>query len=128
MVEVNLYAAWVGMLFGGIMGAIQGLFFHKEQWLGGYGSWNRRMTRLGHISLFGIAFINIGFVFTVDILEITQEVSIPSTLFIVGAIGMPMICYLSALKKEVRHLFFIPALSIIAGIISLLWILFTSKV
>ena len=128
MVEVNLYAAWVGMLFGGIMGAIQGLFFHKEHWLGGYASWNRRMTRLGHISLFGIAFINIAFVFTVHVLDITQEVSIPSTLFIIGTIGMPLICYLSALKKEVRHLFFIPALSIIAGIISLLWILFTSKV
>jgi len=128
MVEVNLYAAWIGMLFGGIMGAIQGLFFHKEQWLGGYGSWNRRMTRLGHISLFGIAFINIAFVFTVNVLEITQDVSIPSTLFIIGTIGMPLICYFSALKKEVRHLFFIPALSIIAGIISLVWILFASKV
>ena len=64
MIEINLYAAWIGMLLGGIFGAIQGLFFHKEEWLGGYGSWRRRITRLGHISFFGIAFINISFVFT----------------------------------------------------------------
>lgn len=126
MTELNLYAAWIGMLLGGILGAIQGLFFHKEEWLGGYGSWTRRMTRLGHISFFGIAFINIAFVGTSEILGIKQQVSTPSALFIIGAIGMPLICYLSAFKKPIRHFFFIPALSIIAGIISLLWILYTN--
>lgn len=125
MIEINLYAAWIGMLLGGIMGAVQGLFFHKEEWLGGYGTWKRRMMRLGHISFFGIAFINISFAVTVNVLGIEQEVSIPSTLFIIGAIGMPLICYLSAFKKVIRHLFFIPALSIIGGIVSLLWIMYT---
>ena len=125
MIEINLYAAGIGMLLGGIMGAVQGLFFHKEEWLGGYGTWKRRMMRLGHISFFGIAFINISFAVTVNVLGIEQEVSIPSTLFIIGAIGMPLICYLSAFKKVIRHLFFIPALSIIGGIVSLLWIMYT---
>ncbi|MEN8187204.1 MAG: hypothetical protein ABFR05_08765 [Bacteroidota bacterium] len=123
MVEINLYAAWIGMLLGGIMGAIQGLFFHKEEWLGGYGSWKRRMTRLGHISFFGIAFINIAFAVTVYVLGIEQEVYIPSVLFIIGAVGMPLICYLSAFKKVIRNLFFIPALSIIGGIVCMLWIM-----
>lgn len=125
MSEINLYAAWIGMLLGGILGAVLGLFFHKEEWLGGYGSWQRRMMRLGHISFFGIAFINIAFTFTVKNLNIEQEITIPSTLFIIGAIGMPLICYLSALKKMFRHLFFIPALSIISGVMSLIWIIFT---
>lgn len=125
MTEINLYAAWIGMLLGGIFGAIQGLFFHKEKWLGGYGSWIRRMTRLGHISFFGIAFINMAFVGTAKFLDIDQQVSFPSALFIIGAIGMPLICYLSAFKKGFRHLFFIPALSIIAGIMSLVWIMYT---
>lgn len=124
MTEINLYAAWIGMLLGGIFGAIQGLFFHKEEWLGGYGSWIRRMTRLGHISFFGIAFINMAFVGTAKVLDIEQEVSVPSALFIIGAIGMPLICYLSAFKKVIRHLFFIPALSIIVGIMSLVWIMY----
>jgi len=125
MIEINLYAAWIGMLLGGIMGAIQGLFFHQEKWLGGYGSWIRRMMRLGHISFFGIAFINIAFAVTANVLGIEQKVSIPSILFIIGAVGMPLICYLSAFKKAFRHFFFIPALSIIGGIVSLLWIMYT---
>lgn len=125
MIEINLFAAWIGMLLGGIMGAVQGLFFHNEEWLGGYGTWKRRMMRLGHISFFGIAFINISFAVTANIMGIEQEVSIPSVLFIIGAIGMPLICYLSAFKKGFRHLFFIPALSIIGGVVSLLWIMYT---
>ncbi len=125
MIEINIYAAWIGMLLGGIMGAIQGLFFHQEEWLGGYGSWIRRMMRLGHISFFGIAFINIAFAVTANILGFEQDIYIPSILFIIGAVGMPLICYLSAFKKAFRHLFFIPALSIIGGIVSLLWIMYT---
>jgi len=125
MSEINLYAAWIGMLMGGIFGAVQGLFFHKEEWLGGYDSWQRRMMRLGHISFFGIAFINIAFAFTAKSLNIEYEVALPSSLFIIGAIGMPLICYLSAFKKMIRLLFFIPALSIISGVISLIWIIFT---
>jgi len=125
MIEINIYAAWIGMLLGGIIGAIQGLFFHQEEWLGGYGSWIRRMMRLGHISFFGIAFINIAFAVTANILGFEQDIYIPSILFIIGAVGMPLICYLSAFKKAFRHLFFIPALSIIGGIVSLLWIMYT---
>ena len=125
MIEINLYAAWIGMLLGGIMGAIQGLFFHQEEWLGGYGSWIRRMMRLGHISFFGIAFINIAFALTANVLGFEQDIYIPSILFIIGAVGMPLICYLSAFKKAFRHLLFIPALSIIGGIVSLLWIMYT---
>lgn len=126
MTEVNLYAAWIGMLLGGVFGAIPGLFFHKELWLGGYGSWKRRMMRLGHISFFGIAFINIAFVLTARILDVEKDVSIPSTLLLVGAIGMPLISYLSAFNKVFRHLFFIPALSVIASVVILLWIMYVN--
>lgn len=125
MTDINLYAAWICMLLGGLMGAIQGLFFHKEEWIGGYGSWQRRMMRLGHIAFFGIAFINIAFVYTTDKLGIEQEVATSSLLFLIAAIGMPLICYLSAYKKIIRHLFFIPALSVIGGILSLIWVIYS---
>ncbi|MBI9069762.1 MAG: hypothetical protein JEZ09_20870 [Salinivirgaceae bacterium] len=128
MTDINLHAAWIGMLLGGLFGATQGLFFHKEEWLGGYGSWPRRMMRLGHISFFGIAFINIAFAFTAKSLGIDQDVALPSALFLIGAIGMPLICYLSAFIKPIRHLFFIPALSIIGGIASLIWTMSTYNV
>ena len=104
---------------------MQGLFFRKENWLGGYGSWTRRMMRLGHISFIGIALINITFAMTASTMGIENEVYIPSVLFIIAAVGMPLVCYLSAIKDTFRHLFFIPALSVIAGIVALLWIMLT---
>jgi hypothetical protein len=115
MVELNLYAVWAGILLGIIVGAAQGMFFHDEKWLGGYGTWRRRMVRLGHISLFGIAFINLVFVYTVNFFSITRCVRLPSYLLIIGAIAMPLVCYLSAFKKVFRHFFFIPVLSILAA-------------
>jgi hypothetical protein len=115
MADVNLYAAWIGMLLGGIAGAVQGLWFHREAWLGGYGSWPRRMLRLGHISFFGIAFINLAFALTVRSLDIAGGLLWPSRLLIAGAVTMPSICYLSAYRKGFRHLFFIPALSVIVA-------------
>lgn len=114
---VNIYVAWVGMLIGAIVGALSGLFFHKQEWFGGYDSWRRRMLRLGHISLFGIAFINVAFVFTVSYLDIVNYVVLPSRLLIIGAVTMPLICFLSAYKKFFRHLFFIPVVSIIAAMV-----------
>ena len=31
---LNIYAGWIGFLLGCVFGAIQGLFFHKPDWLG----------------------------------------------------------------------------------------------
>ena len=117
MEKINMYVAWISMLIGAITGSLSGLFFHKQEWFGGYTSWQRRMLRLGHISLFGIAFINFAFVFTVSYLKISGCVLVPSLLLIIGTITMPLICFLSAYKRLFRHLFFIPVLSIIAAMV-----------
>ena len=117
MEKVNIYVAWISMLVGAAVGALSGLFFHKKGWFGGYDSWRRRMFRLGHIALFGIAFINVVFVFTVSYLNISKHVLIPSRLLIIGTVAMPLVCFLSAYKKFFRHLFFIPVLSIIAAMV-----------
>ena len=118
---INIYAAWIGILLGGLAGAAQGLFFDKEDWLGGYSSWKRRMIRLGHISFFGIAFINLSFALSAVALGLEERVAVSSVLFLVGAVCMPLVCYLSAIKTMFRHLFFIPALSVIAGVILFSW-------
>ena len=115
MADANLYAAWIGILFGAITGAVQGLFFRRDDWLGGYGSWPRRMLRLGHISFFGLAFINLAFALTVRELAVEGSVVWTSRLFILGAITMPLLCYLSSFKDSFRHLFFVPVLSMIVG-------------
>lgn len=113
---INLCAAWIGFLLGCVAGAIPGLFFHDTNWLGGYASWERRMIRLGHISFFGLGFLNLSFALTFRALEVNPPPVISSMLLIAGAVTMPLVCYLSAWKPLFRHVFFIPVLSITLGV------------
>lgn len=116
MAIVNLYAAWLSMLLGAVAGALQGLYFRNEEWLGGYGSWPRRMMRLGHVSFFGLGLLNLSFALTAKTLGLGEGVALPSALLLVGLVTMPLVCYLSAVRDVLRHLFFVPVLSVLAGI------------
>ena len=118
---INLYAAWIGFLLGAIAGAITGLFFDRESWLGGYADWRRRMVRLGHISFFGIGLLNLGFFLTVESLGMRAGIGLPGHLLIVGAVTMPLVCYLSAHRKGFRHLFFVPAGTVTLALALFLW-------
>ena len=118
---INIQAAWIGFFLGCIAGAIPGLFFYGSEWLGGYHSWQRRLIRLGHISFFGIGFINLLFALTIRTLGIETGAEITSTLLLVGLVAMPTVCYLSAWKPFCRHLFVIPAGSVALGIALFVW-------
>lgn len=115
MSSLNLTAAWIGILLGFVSGSIQGMFFHKDNWLGGYSTWPRRMSRLGHISFFGLGFVNLAYALSTDLLSLNGN-DISSALLIGGAATMPIVCYLSAYKRSLRHLFPIPVVSLIIGI------------
>lgn len=116
----NLSVAWLGVLLGLLSGAIIGLFFHQEEWLEGYGSWPRRMLRLGHLSFLGIAIINFAFVFSIPILGFRTLLWIPSICFAIAEVAMPSVCFLAAFWKSARFLFPIPIISLLIGTIVLL--------
>ena len=118
--SANLLAGWIGFLAGALTGAWMGLQFHREEWLGGYGSFPRRMIRLGHIACFGLGLINILFALTAALLPVSAAVHAGSALLVVGMITMPLNCFLTAWRKPFRHLFFIPVLSLIAAIVLIL--------
>ena len=120
MQTLHLYAAWIGIFMGFLAGAGLGLFFHRDGWLGGYSSWPRRMARLGHISFFGIALINLAYGVSLAVSERIVASSLASALLICGAIAMPLVCFLSAYKKPFRHLFFIPVLCLMIGTLIIL--------
>ncbi len=121
MATYNLLVGWIGLLGGVISGAIIGLFFHQDGWFGGYSSFGRRMLRLGHISFFGLGFLNLFFALTADKLGLHQPyLTIASIGLIVGAATMPICCFLSSWRKSFRHLFPIPVLAVSTGIVSLL--------
>lgn len=121
MAVANLIGGWMGMLAGVLSGAVAGLYFHKEDWLGGYSSYPRRMARLGHISFFGLGIVNLLFAATVQQINLRAAyLTVASYALIVGAIAMPTCCFLSAWRKPFRHLFPIPVTAVAVGILAIL--------
>ena len=121
MPTINLIGGWLGMLAGVVSGAVVGLFFHRDDWMGGYGSYRRRLARLGHIAFFGLGFVNLAFAATSTQLALDgRTLVIASWALIAGAATMPVCCFLSAWRKPFRHLFPIPVIAVTAGILAIL--------
>ena len=111
----NLFLAWLWILLGFVTGMVLGMFFHGENWLGGYGNLKRRMYRLGHISFFGLGAVNLLFFLTVQTLAAGPALSIASSLFVVGAITMPVCCVIMAHFPKAHLIFTVPVLTLIGG-------------
>ena len=119
--EINLLAGWIGMFGGVLSGALIGLFFHNDEWMGGYASFRRRLTRLGHISFFGLGFVNLLFALSAKAVNLSAGAAgIASLAFLVGAATMPAVCFLTAWRTPFRHLFPLPVVSVSVGIVSVL--------
>ena len=115
--KFSLMTGWLGFLGGVVSGAIMGLLFHRENWLGGYGSRERRMVRLGHISFFGIGLINLFYALSLGPLGVPHgRAETGAIALLIALIMMPTVCFLTAWRKSFRHLFFIPVLSTACGI------------
>jgi hypothetical protein len=106
-----MVAGWIGMVLGLLAGASIGLFFHQENFAGGYVSFRRRLMRLGHVAFFGLGILNVLYALTIDVLVVQLRFPVlASSSLIVGAILMPLVCFLSAWKMPFRHLFAIPVI------------------
>jgi len=114
--QINLAMAWLWVCLGIVSGAVLGSFFHRERWLGGYGSLQRRLYRLGHIAFFGTGLLNLMFHLTV------QQVPAPgaslrwaSWALVAGAVGMPLCCFVMARRPGLRLLFAMPVICLAVG-------------
>jgi hypothetical protein len=115
-IQINLLAAWVGILLGFVSGMVLGMYFRREDWLGGYASFKRRMYRLAHISCFGLGAVNLFFWLTVKTLPaFSPLLAVASWAFFVGAITMPLCCVVMAHLPKWHVIFAVPVLSLIAG-------------
>ena len=120
--QINLLAAWLGVTLGVLSGLVLGLRFHRQEWLGGYASFARRMYRLAHISLFGLAVLNLLFFFTARLFTTGGDlVVVASWAFVIGAASMPVCCVLKVRRPDSHLLFAVPVLSLLAGAILTLW-------
>jgi len=115
MVPLNLEFAWLWILLGFVSGMVLGLFFHRDNWLGGYGSFKRRMYRLGHISFFGLGAVNLLFWLTMQYLPASPFGDTASWAFVLGGITMPLCCAVMANFPKAHLIFSVPVLSLITG-------------
>ena len=117
----NLVAGWTGMVLGLIAGAVIGLFIHQESFAGGYGSYRRRMMRLGHVAFFALGIINVLFALTLSTTEVVLSYPrLASSSLIVGAALMPVVCYLAAWKTPFRHAFALPVVCVAITLVLML--------
>ena len=117
-IELHIMLGWGNMLLGALSGAVMGLFFHREDWAGGYGSYRRRMLRLGHIAFFGLGLLNLMFALTLQNITLADPyLRIASLGFVLGTWTMPLCCLLAAWRKPLRHLFPVPVFGVLAGIV-----------
>jgi hypothetical protein len=113
--QINLASAWGGILLGFLSGMVLGLFFHRENWLGGYTSFKRRLYRLAHISLFGLGAVNLFFYLTTRTFEFDHALVVASWAFVMGAITMPICCVVMAHFPKAHMVFAVPVTSLITG-------------
>ena len=113
---LNWHVGWWSILFAFITGAAFGIFFHRADWMGGYDSWRRRITRLGHIALAALGFLNVLYALSPWPVPGTREAGIASWGLVIGNLTMPLVCFLCAWKMSLRFLFFIPVLCLVAGV------------
>jgi hypothetical protein len=114
--HINLLLAWLWILLSFASGMVLGMFFHGENWLGGYGSFKRRMYRLAHISFFGLGAVNLLFYLTAQHFPPAAGFTgVASWAFIVGAISMPVCCAVMAHFPKAHLIFAVPVVSLILG-------------
>ncbi len=117
---LNIAFGWLWITMGFLSGAMLGLGFHKENFMGGYGSWERRLARLGHIAFFGTGILNV--LLGLTLMGIRPDAAptpgwqvVVEMLFLIGGIGMPICCFVAAKIKRFRHAFVVPALALLLG-------------
>jgi hypothetical protein len=114
--QLNLLFAWLWILLGFVSGLGLGLFFHRENWLGGYGSFKRRMYRLGHISFFGLGAVNLLFYLTMQKISPQEPLAgVASWALIIGGVAMPLCCVFMAHFPKAHLIFAVPVVSLILG-------------
>jgi hypothetical protein len=116
-VPINEAFGWVWILAGILSGLVLGMFFQRDDWLGGYGSFRRRLIRLGHISFLGLGILNILFALSLPRLHLGAGIlALASRALLVGAVTMPLCCGLMAWRRGFHLLFGIPVASLVLGV------------
>ena len=114
---LNWHVGWWLVLAGFGTGAVIGLRFHQDDFLGGYNSFRRRLVRLGHIALAALGIMNVVFSSSPWPVAGTWSGTAASVLFVAGGISMPAACFLTAWREEFRHVFAVPVGALVLAVV-----------
>jgi hypothetical protein len=114
---LNWVAGWVLILLAFVTGAAIGLFFHREEFLGGYQSFRRRLLRLGHIALAALGMMNVIFSLSPWPAPAHWTGRLASLCFVVGGLAMPAACFLTSWRSGFRHVFAVPVAALFLAVI-----------
>jgi hypothetical protein len=114
---LNESFGWIWLLAGTVSGLTLGLRFQREEWMGGYASLRRRLVRLGHISFFGLGFLNIVFALGSPRVRLGPGwIETASWSLVVGGVTMPLCCALMAWRRAFQPSFAVPVASLLLGV------------
>jgi len=108
----SLVVGWSLIVAGFLGGALLGAGFHQDDFLGGYGSWQRRLLRLGHVACVALGVLNLLFAATVPRAPLAGT---GATLLALGGVAMPLCCLVVAFVPRLRPLFAIPVALLLAA-------------
>lgn len=114
---LNWQAGWLLVLGSFATGAVLGLFFHRDDFLGGYTSFPRRLLRLGHIAMAALGMMNVLFSLSPWPRPDVWTASAASACFLIGGVTMPALCFLTAWRRPFRHLFAIPVIALVSAVV-----------
>jgi hypothetical protein len=114
---LNWQFGWWLVLAGFVTGAVIGLWFHHDDFLGGYDSFRRRLVRLGHIALAALGIMNVVFSLSPWPVAGTWMGTAASVCFMAGGISMPAACFLTAWRERFRHVFAVPVAALVLAVV-----------
>jgi hypothetical protein len=102
---------WIGL--GILSGAIIGMNFRREDFLGGYNHWRRRLVRLGHIAFVGTGMLCVFLAGSLARYELgDQWERLAAWCMVIGAVGMPTCCAIAAFRPRMTGVFVVPVCGI----------------
>lgn len=113
----NELFGWGAVLASLAMGIYMGQKFQREDWLGGYGSFPRRMVRLAHVALAAIGMLNIQFAQSLPRVQLSGAMLTAASLALMAAaVLMPACCLWMAYRRAHFEIFAAPVICLAAGI------------
>jgi|GEM_PF-977317 len=106
----NWYFGWCLLGLAFLTGAAIGLAFFQEDFWGGYSSFQRRVIRLGHVSLATMGLVNVLYGVSPWPTPYSASASMAGLLFVLGGITLPGVFFLAGWRPGFRLGLCVPAL------------------